>query len=201
MLKNLFILLTLVFSSLSLNAQPIDVGSEAPGFALKNVDGNTVSLSDYSNENGVIVIFSCNPCPYVIAYEDRMIELHNEFAPQGYPVVFINPNDPITQPADSFEKMKERATAKNYPFPYLVDDDQKIYPAYGATRTPEVILKKNDGDGNFIVMYTGTIDDNYKDASQVSEQYAANAVRALIAGNNPDPATTVAIGCSIKPKQ
>jgi peroxiredoxin len=130
-----------------------------------------------------------------------MIELHNEFAPQGYPVVFINPNDPITQPADSFEKMKERATAKNYPFPYLVDDDQKIYPAYGATRTPEVFLLKNDGDGNFIVMYTGTIDDNYKDASQVSEQYAANAVRALIAGNNPDPATTVAIGCSIKPKQ
>lgn len=201
MLKNLFILSTLVLSSLYLNAQPITVGSEAPNFALKNVDESIVSLSDYANEKGVMVIFSCNPCPYVKAYEDRMIELHNEFAPQGYPVVFINPNDPIAQPADSFEKMKERAAAKNYPFPYLVDDDQKIYPAYGATRTPEVFLLKNDGDGNFIVMYTGTIDDNYKDASQVSEQYAANAVRALIAGNNPDPATTVAIGCSIKPKQ
>lgn len=187
-------------SSLSLSAQPISVGSKAPDFSLKNVDGSNVSLSDYANEKGVIVIFSCNPCPYVIAYEDRMIEMHNEFAPQGYPVVFINPNDPIEQPADSYEKMKERAAAKNYPFPYLVDEDQEIYPAYGATRTPEVFLLKND-NGSFKVMYTGTIDDNYKDASQVEKQYAADAVRALIAGKNPDPATTVAIGCGIKPKK
>lgn len=201
MLKNLFILSTLVLSSLYLNAQPITVGSEAPYFSLKNVDGSTVSLSDYANEKGVMVIFSCNPCPYVIAYEDRMIDLHNEFAPQGYPVVFINPNDPIAQPADSFEKMKEKSAAKNYPFPYLVDEGQKIYPAYGATRTPEVFLLKNEGNGKFVVMYTGTIDDNYKNASDVEQQYAANAVRALIAGSNPDPATTVAIGCGIKPKQ
>lgn len=201
MLKNLFILLTLVLSSLSLKAQPIAIGSEAPRFELKNIDGSTVSLSDYASKKGVMVIFSCNSCPYVIAYEDRMIEMHNEFAPQGYPVVFINPNDPIAQPEDSFEKMKERAAAKNYPFPYLIDEGQKIYPAYGATRTPELFLLKNDGDGNFVVMYTGTIDDNYKDASEVKEQYAADAVRALIAGNSPDPATTVAIGCSIKPKQ
>lgn len=199
--KNLFILSALVLSSLSLNAQPITVGSAAPDFALKNVDGSIVSLSDYANEKGVMVIFSCNPCPYVKAYEDRMIELHNEFAPQGYPVVFINPNDPIAQPADSFEKMKERAATKNYPFPYLVDEEQKIYPAYGATRTPEVFLLKNEGDGNFVVMYTGTIDDNYQYASDVQEHYAADAVRALIAGNNPDPATTVAIGCNIQPKK
>lgn len=201
MLKNLFILSALVLSSLSLNAQPITVGSAAPDFALKNVDGSIVSLSDYANEKGVMVIFSCNPCPYVKAYEDRMIELHNEFAPQGYPVVFINPNDPIAQPADSFEKMKERAATKKYPFPYLVDEEQKIYPAYGATRTPEVFLLKNEGDGNFVVMYTGTIDDNYQYASDVQEHYAADAVRALIAGNNPDPATTVAIGCNIQPKK
>lgn len=201
MSKNLFILLTLVLSSFSLYAQPIAVGSEAPNFKLKNVDGSIVSLADYANEKGVMVIFSCNPCPYVIAYEDRMIELHNEFAPQGYPVVFINPNDPISQPADSFEKMKERAEAKNYPFPYLVDEGQKIYPAYGATRTPEVFLLKNEGNGNFVVKYTGTIDDNYKNASEVKKQYTANAVRALIAGKNPDPATTVAIGCGIKAKQ
>ncbi len=201
MSKKSFIVLTFILSSIALNAQPIDIGSKAPNFSLKNVDGTTISLSDYANEKGVMVIFSCNPCPYVIAYEDRMIALHNEFAPQGYPVVFINPNDPIVQPADSFEKMKERATAKNYPFPYLVDEGQKIYPAYGATRTPEVFLLKNDGNGNFIVMYTGTIDDNYKKAADVKVQYAADAVRALIAGKNPDPATTVAIGCGIQPKQ
>lgn len=201
MFKNLFFLLTLVLSSLYLNAQPIAVGSDAPHFSLKNVDGSTVSLSDYANEKGVMVIFSCNPCPYVQAYEDRMIELHNEFAPLGYPVVFINPNDPIVQPADSFEKMKERAAAKKYPFPYLVDEGQKIYPAYGATRTPEVFLLKNNGNGKFVVKYTGTIDDNYKNALDVKQHYAADAVRALIAGNSPDPATTVAIGCSIQPKQ
>lgn len=201
MLKNLFILSIFVLSSLSLYAQPIAVGSEAPDFSLKNVDGSTVSLSGYANEKGVIVIFSCNPCPYVIAYEDRMINLHNKFAPQGFPVVFINPNDPVAQPADSFEKMQERAEAKNYPFPYLVDEGQKIYPAYGATRTPEVFLLKNEGDGKFVVMYTGTIDDNYKDASAVTKQYAADAVRALLTGNNPNPATTVAIGCGIQPKQ
>ena len=184
-----------------MNAQPIAVGLKAPSFSLKNVDGSTVSLSDYSNEKGVMVIFSCNPCPYVKAYEDRMIALHNEFAPQGYPVVFINPNDPVAQPADSFEEMKKRAAEKNYPFPYLVDEGQKIYPAYGATHTPEVFLLKNDGDGVFTVMYTGTIDDNYKDAEAVKEHYAADAVRALIAGNNPDPATTVAIGCGIQKKK
>lgn len=201
MLKKLFILSTIMLGSLSINAQPIAVGSKAPSFSLMNVDGNTVSLSDYDKEKGVILIFSCNPCPYVKAYEDRMIALHYEFAPLGYPVVFINPNDPDAQPADSFEEMEKRATEKNFPFPYLVDKDQKIYPAYGATRTPEVFLLKNSGKRTFTVMYTGTIDDNYKDADAVEEHYAADAVRALIAGNTPDPATTVAIGCSIQKKK
>lgn len=201
MLKNLFVLSIFILSSLSLHAQPIAVGSTAPDFSLKNVDGNTVALSDYANEKGVIVIFSCNPCPYVQAYENRMIDLHNEFAPQGYPVVFINPNDPIVQPEDSFEKMQERAKEKKYPFPYLVDEGQKIYPAYGATRTPEVFLLKNEGDGKFVVKYTGTIDNNYQDATAATEHYVADAVRALLAGNNPNPATTVAIGCGIQAKQ
>ncbi len=201
-MKKHFLLFTaLIIGALSLSAQPIAVGSVAPDFSLPNIDGTTVSLSDYENEKGVIVIFSCNPCPYVIAYEDRMIALHNEFAPQGYPVVFINPNDPVQQPADAVEKMRERAEAKEYPFPYLVDEGQHVYPAYGATRTPEVFLLKNNGDGNFVVTYTGTVDDNYKDAAAVQVPYVANAVQALLAGNNPDPATTVAIGCGIKPKQ
>lgn len=195
----LFLILTL--GALSLSAQPIAVGSIAPDFSLKNIDGTTVSLSDYENEKGVMVIFSCNPCPYVIAYEDRMIALHNEFAPQGFPVVFINPNDPIQQPADDVERMRERAQEKGYPFPYLVDEGQHIYPAYGATRTPEVFLLENNGDGTFVVRYTGTVDDNYQDAAAVQVPYAANAVRALLAGEEPNPATTVAIGCGIKPKE
>ena len=201
-MKKLFLLFSvIIFSALSLSAQPIAIGAVAPDFSLKNIDGSTVSLSDYSQEKGVIVIFSCNPCPYVIAYEDRMIALHNEFAPQGYPVVFINPNDPVQQPADAVDKMRERAEAKGYPFPYLVDEGQHVYPAYGATRTPEVFLLKNNGNGNFVVAYTGTVDDNYQDAAAVQVPYVANAVNALLAGNNPNPATTVAIGCGIKPKE
>lgn len=198
-----FLFLPILFlSALSLlKAQPIAIGSVAPHFSLKNVDGATVSLSDYANEKGVMVIFSCNPCPYVIAYEDRMIALHKEFAPQGVPVVLINPNDPVQQPADSFDEMKKRAEAKNYPFPYLVDEGQQVYPAYGATRTPEIFLLKNEGNGKFVVVYTGTVDDNYQDAGSVTVPYAANAVQALLAGNTPDPATTVAIGCTIKPKK
>ena len=200
-MKQFSILLVLLLGALSMNAQPIAVGSVAPGFSLKNIDGTTVSLSDYANEKGVMVIFSCNPCPYVIAYEDRMIALHNEFAPQGVPVVLINPNDPVQQPADSFEEMSKRATDKGYPFPYLVDEGQKAYPAYGATRTPEIFLLKNEGEGRFVVVYTGTVDDNYQDAAAVTIPYAANAVRALLANNSPDPATTVAIGCGIKAKK
>ncbi|WP_298645992.1 thioredoxin family protein [uncultured Proteiniphilum sp.] len=199
-MKQFLILSVLVWSVLSLNAQPIAVGSVAPDFSLKNIDGTTVSLSDYSNEKGVMVIFSCNPCPYVQAYEDRMIALHNEFAPQGVPVVFINPNDPVQQPADSFEEMQKRAGEKGYPFPYLADEEQQVYPAYGATRTPEIFLLKNEGNGRFVVVYTGTVDDNYQDAAAVTVPYAANAVRTLLAGNTPDPATTVAVGCGIKAK-
>lgn len=199
MKKEYFTLIALVLITLSMSAQPISVGSQAPNFSLKNVDGATVSLSDYASEKGVMVIFSCNPCPYVKAYEDRMIALHNEFAPQGYPVVFINPNDDVQQPEDSMDKMRERASEKNYPFPYLKDEDQQVYQTYGATRTPEIFLLKNEG-GSFVVAYTGTVDDNYKDALAVEEAYASNAVKALLAGKNPDPATTVAIGCGIKKK-
>ena len=200
-MKVFFILTLLIINVVGLKAQPIAIGSVAPDFSLKNYDGTTVSLSDYANEQGVMVIFSCNPCPIVKAYEDRMIALHHEFAPQGYPVVFINPNDAIQQPADAVDKIKERATEKNYPFPYLIDADQTVYPSYGATRTPELFLLKNEGDGRFTVAYTGTVDDNYQDASAVTVPFASNAIRALLAGNTPDPATTKAIGCGIKAKK
>lgn len=201
MKRMFFILSVFVLGAVALNAQPIAVGETAPSFSLKNIDGSTVALSDYTNEKGVFVIFSCNPCPYVQAYEERMIRLHQEFAPQGIPVVLINPNDPVAQPADSFDEMKKRAAEKKYPFPYIADEGQLIYPAYGASRTPEVFLLKNRGDGSFVVTYTGTIDDNYQDESAVEEHFAANAARSLLEGKDPDPATTKAIGCGIKARE
>ncbi|MBF6598784.1 MAG: thioredoxin family protein [Fermentimonas sp.] len=200
MKRQLLIFTLFALSAITLSAQPISVGSVAPDFALKNIDGSTISLSDYSNEKGVMVIFSCNPCPYVIAYEDRIIDLHNRYAAQGFPLVLINPNDADKQPVDSMDEMRVRAEEKNYPFPYLKDVDQSIYKAYGATRTPEIFLLKNNGDGSFVVAYTGTVDDNYKDASAVNVSYASNAVNALLQGEEPNPTSTVAIGCSIVAK-
>ena len=200
MRRQLLFLTLLALSVITLSAQPISVGSMAPDFSLKNIDGSTISLSDYSNEKGVMVIFSCNPCPYVIAYEDRIIDLHNEYAPQGFPLVLINPNDAEKQPVDSMDEMRVRAEEKNYPFPYLKDVDQSVYKAYGATRTPEIFLLKSNGNGNFVVAYTGTVDDNYKDASAVNVSYASEAIKALLQGETPNPASTVAIGCSIVAK-
>lgn len=200
-MKNTFLtFITALLFTGSLLAGGYEVGDKADGFKLKNVDGTWVSLDDYKDKKGVIVIFSCNHCPYVVAYEDRMIELHNEYAPKGYPVVAINPNDPEVQPEDSFEKMKVRAKEKNFPFPYLFDDGQKIYPKYGATRTPHVFLLENK-DGEFEVAYIGAIDDNYQDASAVEEQYVENAIASIEKGKKADPDFTKAIGCTIKTKK
>ncbi|MEA3479533.1 MAG: redoxin domain-containing protein, partial [Bacteroidota bacterium] len=102
-------------------------GDNAVEFSLKNVDGTTVSLSDYSDQKGVIVIFTCNPCPFAKAYEQRIIALHQTYTSRGFPVVAINPNDDEISPDDSFDKMKERAENEDYPFPYLKDETQEIY--------------------------------------------------------------------------
>jgi len=172
------------------------VGEQASDFSLKNVDGTMVSLKDYKGVNGYIVVFTCNTCPYAVMYEDRIIELHNKYAPQGYPVVAINPNDPSVKPGDDFAGMQVRAKEKNFPFKYLFDEGQKVYPTFGATRTPHVFLL----DANRYVRYIGAIDDNAQNPSEISVKYLENAIAALKAGNNPDPSETKAIGCTIKVK-
>jgi peroxiredoxin len=188
------IAVTMVFS------QGYKIGDKAIDFKLKNVDGKMVSMADFKNAKGFVVIFSCNHCPYVVAYEDRMIELHNKYAAKGYPVIAINPNDPEAQPQDSFEKMIERSKEKKFPFVYLFDEGQKIYPVYGATRTPHIYLLNKKGK-DLIVEYIGAIDNNYKDASQVTETYLADAIDALLAGKKPQVTETKAIGCTIKVKK
>jgi peroxiredoxin len=196
------ILLILLLSALAAPfaiSQGYDIGDEAMNFNLKNVDGNYVSLSDFSDEKGVIVIFTCNHCPYAKAYEQRIIKIDQQFDPKGYPVVAINPNDPKLVPEDSFENMKKRAENKNYTFPYLIDAKQEVYKAYGATNTPHVFVLKNN-QGDFTVKYIGTIDNNYKNPDKVTKTYLADAVESLLNGNKPDPAKTKAIGCSIKDK-
>jgi len=178
-------------------AQGLSVDDKAINFKLKNVDGKMVSLKDFAKEDGVILIFSCNHCPYSVAYEDRIIALADKYNEDGYPVVMINPNDPSEYEADSFENMIVRAEEKGFNFPYLFDDGQAIYPQYGATKTPHVYLlyKKQKG---FYVAYIGAIDNNYKDASAVTEKYVENAIASLKKGEKPAVDFTKAIGCSIK---
>jgi peroxiredoxin len=175
----------------------LGIGDVAPDFKLRNVDGKMVGLADYASAKGFIVIFTCNHCPFSVAYEDRIIELQKTFGPQGYPVIAINPNDPAAQSEDSFDHMVTRAREKGFNFPYLFDEGQKIYPQYGATRTPHVYLL----DRERVVRYIGAIDDNFSDAAAVQKTYLADAVRALQNGGKPDPDVTKAVGCTIKVKK
>lgn len=194
--------LTIAFLLLSfpaIMAQGHQVGDIASTFNLKNVDGNMVSPDDdaYADAEGFIVIFTCNSCPYAVAYEDRIIDLHNTFAPQGYPVIAINPN--ATRPAaDSYENMIVRADEKSFPFPYLFDETQEVTVAYGAKRTPHAYLLQKEDNGEKVVRYIGTIDNNAMDASSADVNYIGDAIAQLKAGNTIDLPTTKAIGCGIK---
>ncbi len=173
------------------------IGDNATDFSLKNIDGNRVSLADYTNAKGFLVIFTCNTCPYAVAYEDRIVALDAKYKPKGVPVIAIMPNNPEIKTGDNFEAMKVRAAEKGFTFPYLIDEGQEIYPQYGATRTPHVFLLEKTADGN-VVRYIGAIDDNYQDASQVQERFVENAVDAMLVGDEIEVTTTKAIGCSIK---
>ena len=184
-------------SNTTLMSTGYEVGDIATDFKLKNIDGNMVSLADYKDARGYIVIFTCNTCPYAVQYEDRIIALDKKYADKGFPVVAIMPNNPSVQPGDSMEAMKARAASKGFTFPYLFDDGQKIYPQYGATKTPHVYLLEKTKKGN-VVRYIGAIDDNYKDADAVNTKYVEEAVDALMIGKEIKETKTRAIGCSIK---
>lgn len=180
------------------------VGDTASDFKLKNIDGRMVSMADYEDAKGFIVIFSCNHCPFVVASEDRIVELDKKFRPLGYPVIAINSNDPAAYPDDSFESMKVRAKEKGFTFPYLVDETQDVAKKYGATKTPDVFIlnkEKVSGVEKLIVRYTGAIDNSVRDASAVTETYAADALNALLKGKKVPVEATKSIGCSIKWKE
>jgi peroxiredoxin len=173
------------------------IGDVATDFKLKNVDGKMVSLSDYKDAKGFIVIFTCNTCPYAVASEDRIIALDKEYKGKGYPVIAINPNNPEVQPDDTFELMQKKAKEKRFTFPYLYDESQTVYAKYGATKTPHVYLLQKV-KGKNIVKYIGAIDDNVRNASEVKNNYLSNAIAQLMAGKEVTVKETKAIGCSVK---
>lgn len=197
-LSSLFFLYTFFIGSFNPNPPTgYQIGDTATDFKLKSVDGKMYSMADYKDAKGFIIVFTCNHCPFAKKYEERVNDLAKKYKPKGYILLAVNPNDPEVQPDDSFEMMKVRAKEKGFVFPYLLDEGQKIFPQYGATKTPHVFLL----DKNRVVKYIGAIDDNVDSAAEVKEKYLENAITALENGKTPSPETTKAIGCSIKKKK
>jgi peroxiredoxin len=178
----------------------VKVGDNAPDFVLKNIDGTVVGPRTYSAAKGLILVFTCNHCPYSVKYEDRIIALHKEFAAKGFPVIAVNPNDSIVSPEDSYSKMQKRAADKAFPFAYLYDETQVVAQRYGARRTPHVFVLLRTRIG-WTVEYIGAIDDNADNAADATQFFVADAVNALLKGPKPAQATTKAIGCTIKWKK
>lgn len=172
----------------------MELGQAAADFSLKGVDGKTYSLADFAAAEALVVIFSCNHCPYVKAYEDRMIAIQKDFLAQGARFAVINSNDSVNYPEDSFENMSRRAKDKGFNFPYLHDETQAVARAYGATHTPQLFVF----DDKRRLSYAGKIDDNWEDAARVKEQFLRDALDAIVAGKRPKVSQTHAIGCTIK---
>jgi peroxiredoxin len=169
-------------------------GDQAIPFDLPGVDDKHHALADYADKEAVAVIWSCNHCPYVRAWEDRMVQIQSDYADKGVQLIAISSNDARKYPDDSFPKMKERAAQKSFNFPYLYDETQEIARAFGAERTPEVFLFDKSGT----LRYHGAIDDNYDDPSAVQSQYLRKALDAVLAGQAPPTAQTPPVGCTVK---
>jgi peroxiredoxin len=199
MIRSLFLITVCVL--LMVAATPIkpgyEVGDTVADFKLKNTDGKMVSLSDFKNVKGVLVIFDCNTCPYSKAYNSRIIALNEKYASKGFPVIAVQPNSPEVSEGDSYEEMVKLANKKEYKFPYLFDDGQSVAKNFGATNTPHAFILKREGT-NFKVVYIGAIDDNAKDEKAVSKKYVEESVDALLSGKDVPTSKTKALGCTIK---
>jgi len=178
------------------NHKGYQVGDKATGFTLKDTENHDVSLNDFKEAKGFILVFICNHCPCSVAYEDRITALDKKYKLRGFPVIALNSFDVSKYPMESLDKMKERALFKKFTFPYLSDADQSMAIAYGAPSTPYVfILAKSEND--LIVRYTGSIDDNMWTPKSVKLKYVENALDQLLAGEKVEVAATIAFGCAI----
>ena len=190
-------LLTLSTANSPTKVDGYKIGDVATDFSLPNIDGDIVSLGDFKDVKGFIVIFTCNTCPYSVAYEDRIIALDKKYKSRGYPVIAINPNDPAAIEGDELADMKVRAVEKGFTFPYLQDVGQQVYPQYGATKTPHVFVLQKEDEKN-IVRYIGAIDDSSRNPKNVTKRFVEQSVNDLLAGKTLSITRTKAIGCSIK---
>lgn len=172
----------------------LKIDSSIPSFSLMGVDDKIYSLDDFSEKKILIVIFSCNHCPYVQAYEDRIIILQNEFEKVGVQIIAINSNDDVKYPDDSFDEMKKRSSARGFNFPYLRDESQAVAKAFGATHTPQIFLFDNNGK----LKYEGKIDDNWREPERVKSLYLREAILEILGNKEVSVPETFSIGCTIK---
>jgi peroxiredoxin len=169
------------------------LADQAPAFSLPGVDGRTHSLDDYAGSELLVLIQSCNHCPYVLAWEGRMSAIARDYAGRGVSVVAVNANDASRYPVDSFDEMRKHAEREGFPFDYLHDEDQTLARALGAERTPEVFVFDRDRR----LVYHGAIDDS-RDETEVTKQYLRDALDAVLAGNVAEVTETPSVGCSVK---
>lgn len=172
----------------------LELGSPAPAFDLPATDGQSYSWTSFKDAKAVCVMFSCNHCPYVQAYEGRFKQLQADFGPQGFQLLAINSNDSDQYAEDGFDAMVQRAKEQGFNFPYLRDADQSVARAYGAVRTPHVFLF----DGARKLAYLGRIDDSWDKPDKVSQRELADAIQDILAGRPVKVAETFAVGCTIK---
>ncbi len=186
----------IIISICLLNGKELEIGSLIPQIdhRLFDTKGEYLSLNDVKGENGLLVIFSCNTCPWVIRWEDRYVTITEKYKNKGIGVIAINSNEDQFENKDSIEEMRKHARNNNYNFPYVQDFGSKMAYAFGATRTPHIFLF----DKNNKLVYRGAIDDNAKSAKKVDEPFLSNAIEAIISGNPIQVSSTKALGCSIK---
>ena len=175
-------------------SQQIPLGTEAKPFSLPNVDGKTLSLESFQHCAGLVLLFTCNHCPYAIAIEERFINLANEYLDKGIGFAAIMSNDVERYPKDHPDRMAERARELNYPYPYLYDATQETAKSYGAVCTPDFFVF----DDNMRLAYRGRLDDNWKVPEKVTHEDLKLALDAILAGSTPDPDQYPSMGCSIK---
>jgi peroxiredoxin len=172
----------------------LELGQKAPDFHLPGVDGKKYSLDDFSEAKLLIVVFSCNHCPFVVGSEDRMNQLYADYKPKGVEMIAINSNEEENHPTDSFDHMVDRAREKEFPFAYVRDESQEVAKAYGALRTPHFYVFDSDRK----LRYTGRMDDNPRNPGQETTHELRDALDALLEGDAPPAAVTNPIGCNVK---
>jgi len=194
-MKKLIFVATLLFC-FGIQAKELDLGSVLPleDVIMMDISGKKVSLGQAKGENGLLVIFSCNTCPWVIKWEDRYVELAKKYQSEGVGMIALNSNETTFESSDSMDKMKKHAKENNYNFYYARDDGSKLAREFGATRTPHVYLFNAENQ----LVYRGAIDDNAKNQKKVKKPYVADAIDAMLAGNTIKYASTKALGCGIK---